>query len=58
MPRGRTDLNVSPGGLHVLLVGGVSRLSPVAADGDGNHATLTGTVHIVVQMPGLSVSLY
>lgn len=57
MPRGNTDLNVSPGCLHILLVGGVSGLSPVTADGDGNHATLPGAVHIIVQMPGLSMSL-
>lgn len=58
MPRGKTDLNVSPGCLHILLVGGVSGLSPVAVDGDGNHATLAGTVHVIVQVPGFSMSLY
>lgn len=58
MSRGQTHLDVSPGCLHILLVGGVPGLSPVAVDGDGNHATLAGTVHIVVEMPGLSVSLY
>lgn len=57
MPGGKTDLDVSPGGLHVLLVGGVSGLSPVAADGDGDEAALPGAVHVVVQVPGLSMGL-
>lgn len=58
MPGGKSDLNVSPGCLHILLVGGVSGLSPVAADGDGNCATLTGAVHVIVQVPGLGMCLY
>lgn len=57
MPRGETDLDVSPGCLHVLLVGGVSGLSPVTVDGDGDEAALLGTVHVVVQVPGLSMGL-
>lgn len=57
MPGGQTDLDVSPGRLHVLLVGGVPGLRPVAADGDGDEAALLGAVHVVVQVPGLGVGL-
>lgn len=56
-PRGETDLDVSPGRLHILLVGGVSGLSPLTVEGDGNRAALTGAVYVIVQMPGLGVSL-
>lgn len=56
--RPSADLYVSPGCLHVLLVGRIPGLGPVAADGDGDLAALAAAVRAVVEMPSLCVGLY
>lgn len=55
--RRSTDLYVSPGCLHILLVGRIPGLGPVAADGDGDLASLAGAVCAIVEMPSLSMGL-
>lgn len=42
--------------INVLLLIGISWFRPVRVDGDGNDSFLFGTVFVIVEMPGLSMS--
>lgn len=43
--------------INVLLLVGISWFRPVRVDGDGDDSLLFGTVFVIVEVPGLSMSL-